>query len=356
MDAEAATTNAGSGTLRTLRQAVWWVSLPFFVLGLLLPIYGETIGASVVEIGLFFAVFSLMTVLLRPFVGWGLDRFGRRPFYLLGVGRLRGAWVAFAFIDRDVGHRRGPDESGGRLLVPLAGGQRDRGRCGGRGAAGARLRRDRAGQQPGLDRRRVRGDDADQHGAADGRPGRDRRQWRAIFPDLRRCRRHWRAGRWRGASCRRPTRRMRMARAVTAASDPLDAAVGAAAAGDRWSPRRRGAWSRPSSSSSCKTRSGWPTDQLAWAFLPSGVGVGAAAGAAGDVGRPFGRKRLMVIGLIGAAAVSLLIPSLANWIMLALLWGGAGALLGGGRPGGAGAGGRADRRRPARAGLWRSTR
>ena len=65
------------GTLQTLRRSVWLVSLPFFILGLLLPIYGREIGASVVEIGLFFAVFSLMTVLLRPFVGWGLDRFGR---------------------------------------------------------------------------------------------------------------------------------------------------------------------------------------------------------------------------------------------------------------------------------------
>src|SRR5512139_1454772 len=88
------------GVLRTLRRSVWLVSLPFFVLGLLLPIYGREIGASVVEIGLFFAVFSFMTVLLRPAVGWGLDRFGRRPFYLLGLAGYALTWVAFAFIDR----------------------------------------------------------------------------------------------------------------------------------------------------------------------------------------------------------------------------------------------------------------
>ncbi len=97
MDADA-TTNAGSGTLRTLRRAVWWVSLPFFVLGLLLPVYGKTIGATVVEIGLFFSAFSLMTVLLRPVVGWGLDRYGRRPFLLLGIGGYAVSWAAFAFI------------------------------------------------------------------------------------------------------------------------------------------------------------------------------------------------------------------------------------------------------------------
>jgi MFS family permease len=52
--------------------------MPFFILGLLLPAYGKQIGASVVEIGLFFSAFSLMTVILHPLVGWGLDHFGRR--------------------------------------------------------------------------------------------------------------------------------------------------------------------------------------------------------------------------------------------------------------------------------------
>jgi len=48
-----------------------------------------------------------------------------------------------------------------------------------------------------------------------------------------------------------------------------------------------------------------------WALLPSRLGALADR---------FGRKRLMVIGLIGGAAVSFLVPSLANWVMLALLW------------------------------------
>jgi MFS family permease len=53
-----------------LRRAIFLVSMPFFMLGLLLPVYGKQIGASVVEIGLFFSVFSLVTVLLRPLAGW----------------------------------------------------------------------------------------------------------------------------------------------------------------------------------------------------------------------------------------------------------------------------------------------
>ena len=50
-----------------------------------LPIYGKRIGANAVQIGLFFSVFSLMTVLLRPVLGAALDRYGRRPFLLSGL-------------------------------------------------------------------------------------------------------------------------------------------------------------------------------------------------------------------------------------------------------------------------------
>ena len=55
--------------LFTLRRTIFLISMPLFILGLMLPIYGKQIGASVVEIGLFFLVFSLMTVILRPVVG-----------------------------------------------------------------------------------------------------------------------------------------------------------------------------------------------------------------------------------------------------------------------------------------------
>ncbi len=89
--------------LSTLRKAVFYTSMPFFILGLLLPIYGKHIGASVIEIGLFFSAFSFMTVLLRPLVGWGLDRIGRRGFFLAGVAGYAITMVSFAFIDQAVG-------------------------------------------------------------------------------------------------------------------------------------------------------------------------------------------------------------------------------------------------------------
>lgn len=86
--------------LAGLRRSLFFVSWPFFILYLLLPVYGKEIGASVVEIGLFFSAFSLMTVLIRPLLGWGLDHFGRRPFLIIGLAGYAATWVAFAFIDK----------------------------------------------------------------------------------------------------------------------------------------------------------------------------------------------------------------------------------------------------------------
>jgi hypothetical protein len=40
-------------TMDVLRRSILLVSLPFFILGLLLPIRGKAIGAGAVEIGLF---------------------------------------------------------------------------------------------------------------------------------------------------------------------------------------------------------------------------------------------------------------------------------------------------------------
>jgi MFS family permease len=86
--------------LVALRRSLFFVSWPFFILYLLLPVYGREIGASAVEIGLFFSAFSLMTVLMRPFLGWALDRVGRRPFLVIGLAGYAATWAAFAFIDQ----------------------------------------------------------------------------------------------------------------------------------------------------------------------------------------------------------------------------------------------------------------
>jgi DHA1 family multidrug resistance protein-like MFS transporter len=80
---------------KALRQAIFAVALPLGMLGFVLPIYGREIGADAVQIGLFFSVFSFAVVLLRPLVGTGLDRYGRRPFVLAGIAGYAGSMFLF---------------------------------------------------------------------------------------------------------------------------------------------------------------------------------------------------------------------------------------------------------------------
>ncbi len=86
--------------LKTLQTAIFFVSQPFFIMGLLLPIYGKGMGANAVEIGLIFSAFSIMTILMRPVVGWALDHFGRRPFFVMGMLAYALTMVAFAFSEQ----------------------------------------------------------------------------------------------------------------------------------------------------------------------------------------------------------------------------------------------------------------
>jgi DHA1 family multidrug resistance protein-like MFS transporter len=84
-------------TLSTLWSSIFLLSPPFFIMGMLLPIFGKDMGASAVEIGLIFSAFSIMTILMRPIVGWALDRFGRRLFYVVGMLGYAVTMVGFAY-------------------------------------------------------------------------------------------------------------------------------------------------------------------------------------------------------------------------------------------------------------------
>jgi DHA1 family multidrug resistance protein-like MFS transporter len=70
---------------KRLWQSVYWISYPFGVISFVLPIYGKELGASALEIGGFFSAFSVIPVIVRPFLGRALDRWGRKPFLLVGL-------------------------------------------------------------------------------------------------------------------------------------------------------------------------------------------------------------------------------------------------------------------------------
>ncbi len=87
------------GVLKALWRAIFWVSFPFGILSFVLPIYGKELGATALEIGGFFSAISLAPVIVRPFLGRALDRWGRRPFLLLGLLGYVVAMGAFCLAD-----------------------------------------------------------------------------------------------------------------------------------------------------------------------------------------------------------------------------------------------------------------
>ena len=77
-------------SLHRLRLSVLLASLPFGMLIFGLPLIAREMGASALAIGGLLAVYSLLIVTVQPIVGYGLDRFGRRPFLIAGL-------LAYAF-------------------------------------------------------------------------------------------------------------------------------------------------------------------------------------------------------------------------------------------------------------------
>ena len=74
-----------STSLHRLHLSVLLASLPFGMLIFGLPLIAREMGASALAIGGLLAVYSLIVVAVQPIVGYGLDRFGRRPFLIAGL-------------------------------------------------------------------------------------------------------------------------------------------------------------------------------------------------------------------------------------------------------------------------------
>ena len=94
-----ASTLPQSRTLGKLWRAIFLVSFPFGILSFVLPIYGKELGATALEVGGFFSANSFVPLVVRPFLGRTLDRWGRRPFLLLGLLGYAVAMVVFCLSD-----------------------------------------------------------------------------------------------------------------------------------------------------------------------------------------------------------------------------------------------------------------
>jgi len=82
--------------VRLLGLGLFCLGLPISYLSFVLPVFGKALGSTTSQIGLLYSGFFVMTMVVRPIIGVLTDRFGRKPFILLGLLGYAGALACLA--------------------------------------------------------------------------------------------------------------------------------------------------------------------------------------------------------------------------------------------------------------------
>ncbi|WP_234124300.1 MFS transporter [Clostridium hydrogenum] len=71
-----------SNTKNALIKSIMLGSFAFGLMSFVLPIYSKKIGGNALSIGGLFSIFSAVTLILRPIIGKGIDKYGRKVFFV----------------------------------------------------------------------------------------------------------------------------------------------------------------------------------------------------------------------------------------------------------------------------------
>lgn len=70
---------------KRIEVSIFYISLPLSFFAFIMPLYAHQLGASPIEIGYLFSIFSFFSVIMRPLVGKYIDRWGRKGAFILGL-------------------------------------------------------------------------------------------------------------------------------------------------------------------------------------------------------------------------------------------------------------------------------
>ena len=80
-----------------LKKSIMIGSFAFGIMSFLLPIYTKRIGGSALAIGGLFSIFSVVTLILRPIIGRGVDIYGRRKFFISAFPLYAISMILFSY-------------------------------------------------------------------------------------------------------------------------------------------------------------------------------------------------------------------------------------------------------------------